>query len=109
MKKQDSISWYPQIQFFNMKLLVLLFLTLCHSPLSSGLSRSISTPRPPAVHIGVLFSYNSTIGRVAKVAIDAAVNDVNADPSVLHGTKLVLDMQDYNCNSFIGVVQGTLQ
>lgn len=90
-----------------MKHVLLLFLALCFSLLRSDLGRNVSAIRPPTVHIGALFSHNSTIGRVAKVAIDAAVSDVNADPSVLQGTKLVAEMQDSNCNSFIGIVQGT--
>ncbi|CAL9753311.1 unnamed protein product [Musa acuminata subsp. burmannicoides] len=88
-----------------MKHVLLLFLALCFSLLRSDLGRNVSAIRPPTVHIGALFSHNSTIGRVAKVAIDAAVSDVNADPSVLQGTKLVVEMQDSNCNSFIGIVQ----
>ena len=63
--------------------------------------------RPSVVNIGALFPFNSTIGRVAKVAIAAAVNDINKDPSVLRGTKLVVQMQDTNYSGFIGIVQGT--
>ncbi|RLM66126.1 glutamate receptor 3.1-like [Panicum miliaceum] len=44
-------------------------------------------------------------GRVAKVAIAAAVNDINNDPSILSGTKLVVQMQDTNYSGFIGIVQ----
>ncbi|RRT84543.1 hypothetical protein B296_00014160 [Ensete ventricosum] len=90
-----------------MKHVLLLILALCFSLLWSGLSRNVSAIRPPTVHIGALFSHNSTIGRVVRVAIDAAVSDVNADPSVLQGTKLVVEMQDSNSNSFSGIVQGT--
>ncbi|KAJ8504667.1 hypothetical protein OPV22_005553 [Ensete ventricosum] len=89
----------------TMKHVLLLILALCFSLLWSGLSRNVSAIRPPTVHIGALFSHNSTIGRVVRVAIDAAVSDVNADPSVLQGTKLVVEMQDSNSNSFSGIVQ----
>lgn len=65
-----------------------------------------STTKPKVVNIGALFTFNSTIGRVAKVAISAAVNDVNNDPTVLNGTKLVAEMQDTKCNAFDGIIQG---
>lgn len=77
-----------------------IFCCLC----SSALSKNISV-RPDAVSIGALFTFNSTIGRVAKVAISAAVNDVNNDSSILPDTKLVVQMQDSNCNGFVGIVQ----
>ncbi|XP_072985700.1 glutamate receptor 3.1-like isoform X1 [Typha latifolia] len=86
-----------------MKLVLLLLLGLWCYLLPSGLSANVS--RPAAVDIGAVFSFNSTIGRVAKVAIAAAVDDVNNDSSVLHGTKLVVEMQDSNCNGFIGIVE----
>ncbi|WOL16855.1 hypothetical protein Cni_G25643 [Canna indica] len=89
----------------TVKLVLLLFLALFLSLLPGGLSRNTSTLRPPTVHIGAIFSHDSTIGRVAKVAVDAAVRDVNADPSVLKGTKLFVEMLDSSCNNFIGVAQ----
>ncbi|KAL5978469.1 hypothetical protein ACLOJK_029586 [Asimina triloba] len=61
--------------------------------------------RPIVVKIGALFTFNSTIGRVAGAAIQAAVDDVNADPSVLSGTSLQVDMQDTNCSGFLGTIQ----
>ncbi|KAA8537389.1 hypothetical protein F0562_026924 [Nyssa sinensis] len=62
----------------------------------------------PVVNVGAIFTFNSTIGRVAKIAIEEAVKDVNSNSSVLPGTKLVVKMQDSNCNGFIGMV-GALQ
>lgn len=67
-------------------------------------SDNVSTPA--FVHIGAIFTFDSTIGRVAKIALEEAVKDVNADNSVLHGTKLVLTMQSSNCSGFLGMVQG---
>ena len=89
-----------------MKVVLLLFLALYFYLFSSGVGRNISS-RPAVVNIGGLFAFNSTIGRVAKVAIDAAVDDVNSDPGVLQGTKLVIDMKDSSCNGFLGTVEGT--
>ncbi|XP_047329286.1 glutamate receptor 3.3-like [Impatiens glandulifera] len=64
--------------------------------------------RPALVNIGAIFSFNSTIGAVAKIAIEEAVKDVNSDSSLLQGTKLVLHMQNSNCNGFQGLL-GALQ
>lgn len=75
---------------------------LCYHALGQNISVG-----PDVVNIGVLCSFNSTIGRVAKVAIAAAVNDINNDSSVLSGTKLAVQMQDTNYSGFIGIVQGT--
>lgn len=90
----------------TMKLALLLFLALFLNLPLSGFSMNGSTTRPATVYIGAIFSHNTTIGRVAKVAIDAAVRDVNADSSILQGTKLAVEMQDSNCNNLVGVVQG---
>ncbi|XP_077246921.1 glutamate receptor 3.3 isoform X2 [Tasmannia lanceolata] len=88
-----------------MKLVWLLGLLLsCFGVFSNGASRNV-TSRPSVVHIGAIFALDSTIGRVAKLAINAAVEDINANSSVLVGTKLVLTMQDSNCSGFLGIVE----
>ncbi|KAK1326696.1 Glutamate receptor 3.4 [Acorus calamus] len=61
--------------------------------------------RPTVVNIGALFTYDSTIGRSTKAAILAAVDDVNADPTVLPGTRLNVITQDSNCSGFLGTVE----
>ena len=63
--------------------------------------------RPSFVNVGALFAFNSTIGRVAKTAIELAVNDVNSNENFLNGTKLVLTMADSNCNALVGTVEGS--
>lgn len=62
--------------------------------------------RPNVVNIGALYTFNSTIGKVAHAAIAAAVDDVNADSSVLPGTTLNIITQDTNCSGFIGTIEG---
>jgi ionotropic glutamate receptor len=53
-------------------------------------------------------SFDTSIGKVAKVAIEAAVEYVNSDPGVLNGTKLKLSMQDTKLSSeFLGIIEGT--
>ncbi|EEF52890.1 glutamate receptor 3 plant, putative [Ricinus communis] len=71
---------------------------------SSGYSRN-AISRPAVVSIGAIFTLDSTIGRVAKVAIEEAVKDVNANSSILHGTRLALHIQNSNCSGFSGMVE----
>lgn len=73
---------------------------------SFGYCKNVSA-RPAVVNVGALFTLDSTIGRVAKIAIEEAVKDVNSNSSILHGTKLNITMQSSNCSGFIGMVEGT--
>lgn len=74
-----------------------------------GFSGIISCQRlPEVVNIGAVLTYESIIGRVAKVAIEAAVADVNADKKILGGTRLNLIMENNNCNAFLGSIGGDL-
>ena len=70
------------------------------------ISNTNASTRPKIVNIGAILSFNSTIGKVAKIAIQAAMNDVNASPEVLHGTKLNISMRDSVRSGFLGVVDG---
>ncbi|URE02645.1 hypothetical protein MUK42_22637 [Musa troglodytarum] len=70
--------------------------------LATGFGVFAGAVRPAVVSIGAVLTYDSVIGRVAKVAIEAAVADVNANASVLGGTRLNLVMRDANCNVFLG-------
>ncbi|GLT54129.1 hypothetical protein SLA2020_273540 [Shorea laevis] len=66
----------------------------------------VFSTRPNVINIGAIFSFNSSIGKVAKVVIEAAVEDVNSNPSVLKGTKLKLAMQDTKQSSgFLGIIE----
>ncbi|CAO2830717.1 unnamed protein product [Amaranthus hypochondriacus] len=67
-------------------------------------SNTNASARPKIVNIGAILSFNSTVGKVAKIAIQAAMNDVNASPEVLHGTKLNISMRDSARSGFLGVV-----
>ncbi|KAK6160845.1 hypothetical protein DH2020_004226 [Rehmannia glutinosa] len=72
--------------------------------LSNGLSANGSS-RPKVVNVGAIFTLDSTIGRVAKIAIEEAVKDVNSKSSVLKGTKLNVDIRNSNCSGFLGLVE----
>lgn len=75
---------------------------------SNGKTNVSSSSRPTVVNFGALFTLNSVIGRSAKPAIAAAVNDVNSDSSILQGTRLNMILRDTNCSGFIGTVEGKL-
>ncbi|CAL9042665.1 unnamed protein product [Musa banksii] len=85
-------------------MLALFLLFFCLISSTSGATRNASS-RPTVVHVGAIFTFDSTIGRVAKVAIDAAEDDVNSDPSVLRGTRLEIIMRDTNCSGFLGMME----
>lgn len=70
-----------------------------------GHTKNVSS-RPAVVNIGAIFTLNSTIGRVAKIAIEEAIKDVNSNSSILPGTKLAVQIQNSNCNGFLGMVEG---
>lgn len=58
------------------------------------------------VKIGAIFSFGTTNGRVARIAMEAAVQDVNSDPYLLGGRKLVLTLHDSNYSGFLGIIGG---
>ncbi|KAK6939205.1 Ionotropic glutamate receptor [Dillenia turbinata] len=92
-------------QLIKMKKLWLVSLFfLCLGVLSNGYNKTGSS-RPAVVNVGAIFTFDSTIGKVAKIAIQEAVKDVNADSTILNGTKLVVKMQNSNCSGFLGAVE----
>ncbi|KAK3005293.1 hypothetical protein RJ639_016903 [Escallonia herrerae] len=64
--------------------------------------------QPDVVNIGAILSFGTINGRVARIAMNAAVRDVNSNPSILAGRKLVLSLHDSNYSGFLGIV-GALQ
>ncbi|XP_042504451.1 glutamate receptor 3.7-like isoform X2 [Macadamia integrifolia] len=60
--------------------------------------------KPPVVNVGVVFTFDSVIGRAAKGAMEAAADDINAEPSILKGDKLNLLMMDANRSVFLGAI-----
>ena len=79
------------------KVWLLVLVVFCHGIFSDGVT-NIST-RPDVGNVGAILSYKSIIGKVAKVAMEAAVEDVNSDSTVL-------TMQDSNYSRFMGIVGG---
>ncbi|KAJ8764002.1 hypothetical protein K2173_004875 [Erythroxylum novogranatense] len=88
-----------------MNIVWVLFLVVFHNGVClPGIDTNVSR-RPAVVNIGAILSFNTTIGRVARVAINTAVEDVNSDPSVLGGTKLSIKMPDTNFSGFVGIIE----
>ncbi|XWS34278.1 hypothetical protein CRYUN_Cryun21dG0027100 [Craigia yunnanensis] len=72
---------------------------------SSISSSSSSSLKPNVINIGALFTLNSVIGRAAKPALQAAIDDVNSDPNILNGIELKLLLHDTNCSGFAGTME----
>ncbi|XP_022741195.1 glutamate receptor 3.6-like [Durio zibethinus] len=72
-----------------------------------GVRTNVST-RPEVVNIGAIFAFKSVIGKAAKVAIEAAIEDINSNPDILQGTKLGLQMKDSNYSGFMAIVEALL-
>lgn len=89
-----------------MEVVLLMLLLIVRGGLVSSENVTVIT-RPVVVNIGCVFSFDSPVGKVAKVAIDAAVEDVNSDPRILGGTMLKHTMHDTNYSGFLGIVEGT--
>ncbi|GMY22985.1 glutamate receptor 3.6-like [Fagus crenata] len=85
------------------KVWLLVLVVFCLGIFSDGVT-NIST-RPDVVNVGAILSYKSIIGKVAKVAMEAAVEDVNSDSTLLAGTKIELTMQDSNYSRFMAIVE----
>lgn len=74
---------------------------------STGAGLDNSTTVPAFVNIGVLYSFNTSVGRIVKIAVEAAVEDVNSDPSILGKTKLKVSLQeDSKYRGFLSIAEG---
>ncbi|KAK7324791.1 hypothetical protein VNO77_28637 [Canavalia gladiata] len=72
---------------------------------NSTITNSTTTVSGPRVlKVGTLFTLNSIIGRSAEPALLAAIDDVNANPTILPDIKLDVILQDTNCSGFVGTV-----
>ncbi|GAB4838671.1 hypothetical protein Ancab_028215 [Ancistrocladus abbreviatus] len=60
------------------------------------------------VAIGAIFSLGTINGKVSQIAMGAAVDDINSDPSVLGGRMLSLQVHDANFSGFLSIM-GALQ
>ncbi|KAM7274868.1 hypothetical protein ACFE04_016734 [Oxalis oulophora] len=97
----------PDVRLMVKKLsssLLIFWLWISMVVVGETVNDSVSSSSPVVVNIGALFTLSSVIGRAARPAILAAVDDVNADPTVLNGRKLNLVLFDTNCSGFLGII-----
>lgn len=80
----------------------LVMVVFCNTVCVNGASNNVAR-RPESVNVGAIVTLNSTIGKASGIAIRAAVDDVNSDPSLL--TKLNLHIQDSNYSGFLGMIE----
>ncbi|KAJ1404327.1 Solute-binding protein family 3/N-terminal domain of MltF [Sesbania bispinosa] len=73
-------------------------------PSPTTMNSTVSS-RGKVVKFGALFTFDSVIGRSAKPAILAAVDDVNSNTSILPGIELQVILHDTNCSGFLGTVE----
>ncbi|KAK2975681.1 hypothetical protein RJ640_027784 [Escallonia rubra] len=90
---------------FIMNLVWVVLLVFCNACSSDGGVSNNVSKRPDVVNIGSILTFESVIGRVAKVAMEAAIEDVNSNPAVLAGTKLKLTMHDSNFSGFFSIIE----
>lgn len=69
---------------------------------------SLVAVSPGTVNVGAIFTFGSINGRVARIAMKAAEDDINSDPSILGGRKLSITMHDSNFSGFLGIIGGMI-
>lgn len=62
--------------------------------------------RPSVVNVGAIFSLSTIHGQVADIAMKAAEDDVNSDPTFLGGSKLRITVYDAKRNGFLTIMGG---
>ncbi|KAD7479123.1 hypothetical protein E3N88_02259 [Mikania micrantha] len=71
---------------------------------TEGVNDTTFSTRPDVVSIASILTFDSIIGKVAKIALEAAVEDVNSDPTVLNGTKLKITLHDSKYSGFLSMM-----
>ncbi|XP_074294060.1 glutamate receptor 3.4-like [Silene latifolia] len=105
----SEMHFYNYIQRKGYICLLVLFVIVVGGKAQNSKNASNSaSSRPKSVDIGVLFTFNSIIGRAVRPAIEAAVDDINSNLSILNGTKVNIIVHDTNCSGYIGTI-GALQ
>ncbi|CAN6835357.1 unnamed protein product [Brassica oleracea] len=71
-----------------------------------GLLSEGASSRPHDINVGAIFSLSTLYGQVADIAMKAAEDDVNSDPTFLDGSKLRILMYDAKRNGFLSIMKG---
>ncbi|KAJ7953236.1 Glutamate receptor [Quillaja saponaria] len=78
-----------------MNIVCLVVLVVLFNGLSSNGRAMNNSTRPDSVNIGALISFNTTtVAKALRIALVAAAEDVNSDPSILGKTKLRISFQE---------------
>lgn len=64
-----------------------------------------ASSRPHHINVGAIFSLSTLYGQVADIAMKAAEDDVNSDPTFLNGSKLRILMYDAKRNGFLSIMK----
>ncbi|KAF3528456.1 hypothetical protein DY000_02036507 [Brassica cretica] len=64
-----------------------------------------ASSRPHDINVGAIFSLSTLYGQVADIAMKAAEEDVNSDPTFLNGSKLRILMYDAKRNGFLSIMK----
>ncbi|GLJ41453.1 hypothetical protein SUGI_0857960 [Cryptomeria japonica] len=56
----------------------------------------------PSINIGAIITFDTISGKIERVAIELAVEDVNRNTSILNGTLLNIDIRDSTQDALIG-------
>ncbi|GAU35270.1 hypothetical protein TSUD_324080 [Trifolium subterraneum] len=83
-----------QIHEFHDFFIALMFTTGLHN-----LTRS------DFINIGALFSFNTNVGRIIKIALDVVVEDVNSDPNILGDTVKALSSRRSKYRGFLSIAE----
>ncbi|KAJ0550089.1 putative periplasmic binding protein-like I [Helianthus annuus] len=71
---------------------------------TEGMNNTSVSTRPDVVNVASILTFDSIIGKVAKIALQAAIEDVNSDPTILKGTKLKITFHDSNYSGFLSMM-----
>ncbi|GMH02900.1 hypothetical protein Nepgr_004739 [Nepenthes gracilis] len=74
----------------------------------AGALEDVTSEAVVVVNIGAIFSLKTINGMVSRIAMGAAVEDINSDPSILGGRMLSLQVHDSNYSGFLSIM-GALQ
>lgn len=89
----------------NLVWALVVLLVIFSGYITEGLNNASVSTRPDVVNIASVLTFNSIIGKVAKIALQAAIDDVNADPTILSGTKLKITFHDSNYSAFMSMME----
>ncbi|GJV90377.1 glutamate receptor 3.6-like protein, partial [Tanacetum coccineum] len=89
----------------NLVWALVVLLVIFSGYITEGINNASVSTRPDVVNIASILTFNSIIGKVAKIALQAAIDDVNVHPTILSGTKLKITFHDSNYSAFMSIME----